>query len=60
MSARSEQGATGLAPVVELNDLRPAHRVAKELADNKAITAINISALEQVAKELAMGDAQTP
>jgi hypothetical protein len=37
-----------------------AHLVAKALADNQAITAINILALEQLAKELAMGGAQTP
>lgn len=48
------------APEAERNDLWLAHLVAKALADNQTITAINIAALEQVAKELAMGGAQTP
>lgn len=60
MSGRRGQMAAQVAPVAERNDLWLAHLVAKALADNQAITAINIAALEQVAKELAMGGAQTP
>lgn len=60
MSGRRGQMAAQAAPEAERNDLWLAQLLAKELADGQAITAINIAALEQVAKEIAMGGAQAP
>ena len=54
-----DRGAV-MADKIEVGGGKLAHLVAKALADNQAITAINILALEELAKELAMGGAQTP